>query len=79
VSPTVLYDGKYRFFFFSREEKRMHVHIHSSEGEAKFWLDPIPTLVESHGLSAKQLNQIGKLVEEHLNEIKRSWEKHFGY
>lgn len=29
-----------RFFFFSREEERMHVHVISGDGEAKYWLDP---------------------------------------
>jgi hypothetical protein len=77
MSPTVFYEGKYRFYFFSREEKRMHVHIHCSEGEAKFWLEPIPALAESQNLSSKQLNSIQKLVEEHLDEIKHSWKKHF--
>jgi hypothetical protein len=77
VSPTVFYEGRYRFYFFSREEKRMHVHVHCADGEAKFWLEPIPSLAESHNLSSKQLNTIQKLVEEHLNEIKRSWKKHF--
>jgi len=55
----------------------MHVHVHCADGEAKFWLEPIPSLAESHGLPSKQLNTIQKLVEEHLNEIKRSWKKHF--
>jgi len=40
MSPTVLYDGDCRFFFFSREESRMHVHVHCPDGEAKFWLEP---------------------------------------
>jgi len=29
MSPTVLKEAGYRFFFFSREELRMHVHISS--------------------------------------------------
>jgi hypothetical protein len=35
VSPTVFREGPFRFFFFSREEERIHVHVTSSEGEAK--------------------------------------------
>jgi len=27
MSPTVLRDGPFRLFFFSREEERMHVHV----------------------------------------------------
>ena len=37
--PTFREKG-YRFFFFSREESRMHVHVVSGDGEAKFWLEP---------------------------------------
>jgi hypothetical protein len=38
MSPTVFRSGKYRAFFFSREESRMHVHLTCPEGEAKVWL-----------------------------------------
>ena len=40
VSPTVFRERGYRFYFFSREELRMHVHVISADGEAKFWLEP---------------------------------------
>lgn len=36
MSPTVFKEAGYRFFFFSREEPRMHVHIVSEDGEASF-------------------------------------------
>ena len=52
MSPTVFRDGPYRFFFFSREESRIHVHVESSEGEAKFWLDPEIEAARSYRLSA---------------------------
>jgi len=31
----------YRFYFFSREEARPHVHVQHATGEAKLWLEPI--------------------------------------
>lgn len=37
---TVFREGQILFFFFSREESRIHVHISHPEGEAKFWLMP---------------------------------------
>ncbi|WP_207713010.1 DUF4160 domain-containing protein [Desulfofundulus sp. TPOSR] len=40
MSLTILREKGYRFFFFSREETRMHVHVVCSDGEAKFWLLP---------------------------------------
>ena len=77
MSPTVFLDGPYRFFFFSREEPRMHVHIHSGDGEAKFWLEPIISLANYTGLNSKQLKHIQQLVEEHEDEIRKSWHSHF--
>lgn len=67
----------YRFFFFSREEARKHVHISCAEGEAKFWMEPIISLATFYGLSKRQLNELQTIVESHANEIIRAWEKHF--
>ncbi|WP_211307542.1 DUF4160 domain-containing protein [Polynucleobacter rarus] len=33
-------ENGFRFFFFSREESRIHVHVSHADGEAKFWLTP---------------------------------------
>jgi hypothetical protein len=77
MSPTVFQEGKNRFFFFSREETRMHVHVTNPDGEAKFWMEPTVSLATSYNLSAEQLNRLQKIIEEHKNEIKRSWKRHF--
>lgn len=55
----------------------MHVHVMSAEGEAKFWIEPVIALAESHGLKAAVLKKLHKIVEEHQNEIKQAWKKHF--
>jgi hypothetical protein len=36
MSPTVFRDGPFWCFFFSREEERLHIHVQSPDGEAKF-------------------------------------------
>ena len=77
VSPTVFRYKNYRFFFFSREEERMHVHVSSPDGEAKFWLEPAISLNQHSELSPKQLNELQKVVEGHKDEIVRAWKKHF--
>jgi len=41
MSPTVFRIGSFRFYFFSREEEKMHVHVVSPDGEAKFWIEPV--------------------------------------
>ena len=77
MSPTVFRIGKYRFYFFSREEERVHVHVVSAEGEAKFWIEPIVALAAYTGFSSRQLSRLQKLVEEHRSEIVKAWESHF--
>ena len=77
MSPTVFLYKKYRFFFFSREESRMHVHVSSPEGEAKFWLEPMVAVAHHYGLHAKQLKEVQNIIEERKDEIKKSWQKHF--
>jgi hypothetical protein len=78
VSPTVFREAGYRFFFFSREEERMHVHIVSGDGEAKFWLTPEIELAKNYHFSPKQLKVIEHLIKEHLDELTSAWKKHFG-
>lgn len=50
MSPTVFRIGRYRFYFFSREEDRMHVQVYSPNGEAKLWIVPQIELGMSKGL-----------------------------
>jgi hypothetical protein len=78
MSPTILRVGPYRFFFFSREEPRAHVHVHSPDGEAKFWLDPSVELAVDYGLPEKALAEARRLVEEHEEEFRDAWKRHFG-
>lgn len=77
MSPTVFRWRGYRFYFFSREEERMHVHVYCTDGEAKFWLDPEITLACNHGIRASELTAIRNVIEEHRNEIATAWHTHF--
>ena len=77
MSPTVLWYKKYRFFFFSREETRKHVHVVSPEGEAKFWLEPIVALAENFRLSVGELKELQGVIERRKDEILSAWNKHF--
>ena len=47
MSPVVLRKRKFRFFFFSREEDRMHIHVCGADGEAKIWLEPTVELAKT--------------------------------
>lgn len=76
MSPTVLLDGPYRFYFYSRDlEEPIHIHIARDDQEAKFWLDPV-RLAYNHGFSAKELRKIEKLVIQHEDQIRSKWDEH---
>lgn len=78
MSPTIFRERGFRFYFFSREELRMHVHVYAGGGEAKFWMEPKIELAQNFGLSDKDLRTVQSLIEEHADEICSAWHKHFG-
>jgi hypothetical protein len=78
MSPTVFKKAGYRFYFFSREERRAHIHVHHSTGEAKFWIEPAITLAVNYGLSERRIGTALRLIREHESEIRRAWQAHFG-
>lgn len=77
MGPTILREKIYRFFFFSREETRMHVHVYCENGEAKFWLDPEIELARNYRLSRLQLKQIEEIIEERYDQFTAAWQTHF--
>ena len=77
MSPTVFREKGYRFFFFSREESRTHVHVYCGDGEAKFWLEPHIELAKNIRLSRSQIKEIEQIIEGHYDELKRAWKEHF--
>jgi Domain of unknown function (DUF4160) len=78
MSPTVFRHKGFRFFFFSKEESRKHVHVYCGSGEAKFWLEPDIELAENFGLTRKQLAEVHAIIEERENEIVNAWKRHLG-
>ena len=77
MSPTVFREKSYRFHFFSLEEERMHIHVVSGSGKAKFWIEPDISLAMSQGIPTHELTTIEKIVKEHRDEIEKAWRKHF--
>nr|VFJ92704.1 MAG: protein of unknown function (DUF4160) [Candidatus Kentron sp. LFY] len=57
MSPTVFKENGIKYFFFSKEEDRMHIHALSADGEAKFWLEPEIELAKNHRYARKQLKK----------------------
>lgn len=78
MAPTVVRDGPFRLFLFSREESRIHVHVAHPQGEAKLWLTPTVHLAANMGLTPTQVRQAEAVVLAHLKEIEDAWSQHFG-
>ena len=78
MSPTILITGKYRFFFNSREETRKHIHVSTSGGTAKIWLEPVLALGDFYNLSSRELTEIIKIVEKNNDIFIEKWNRHFG-
>ncbi len=75
--PTVFVHEKYRFYFFSREESRKHIHVSSSDGEAKIWLEPKIEVAQVAKLSMQEVNKILEIVKNREEEINGFWNRHF--
>jgi len=78
MAPTLLQEDGFRFYFFSREETRQHVHVSHPDGEAKFWITPAVALASSRGLSARQLRHARQLIVAHQWEFEHAWKTYFG-
>jgi len=78
MSPTIFKMGSLRFYFFSREERRLHVHVQGTRGEAKFWIEPRIELAADYGLGARMTARALQLIREHEHEIRTAWRGHFG-
>lgn len=75
--PTVLRIGGLRFFFYSKEgTEPPHVHVEQGDDVAKFWLESVE-LESSYGFSAKDINRVRKLVEEHQSTLLQAWHDYF--
>jgi len=73
--PTVLRIGSYRFHFYSDEGKEPpHIHVATTDGECKFWLEPV-RLARNKGVSPISLRNIERLVFENLTLLKDKYDE----
>ncbi|MFA7576931.1 MAG: DUF4160 domain-containing protein [Candidatus Muiribacteriota bacterium] len=77
MSPTIFMYKNYRFYFNSREETRMHIHVRTADGEMKIWLEPYVELYKNYGIKNKDVLEILKIAMEKSDDFKKMWKKHF--
>jgi hypothetical protein len=76
--PTVLRVGPYRFHFYSNEgAEPPHIHVRTSEGECKFWLDPILFAV-NRGLPPHELRKIERIIYQRQQFLLQKYHEYHG-
>ena len=50
------------------------MHVDRETMSAKFWLDPVVSLVENHGYSRKELPDIERIAIENLETLRNEWD-----
>lgn len=76
MSPTVFRDGRFRFYFNSREEDRIHAHVETPDGQLKVWLEPRIEVAENHGVPERDVTKILRILEKRHGEIEQRWREH---
>ncbi len=76
--PTLLNLFGLRFYFYTRDHKPIHIHVESSEGNAKFEIEDDLKLVSNKGLKPKDLRLAESILEENKENFKAEWRKIFG-
>lgn len=71
--------GSYRFHFYSDEKNEpSHVHVATSEGECKFWLEPIQ-LARNKGVPGHEVRKIEKLIYENIKLLLEKYNEYHKY
>ena len=74
--PTVLRVGGFRFHFYSDEgTEPPHIHVRCTEGECKFWLDPVG-LARNRGVPPHVVREMERLVFEHVDLLLEKYDEH---
>ncbi|NLS04417.1 DUF4160 domain-containing protein [Rhizobium sp. P32RR-XVIII] len=79
--PVVFRHGSLKFFFYSNEgdpREPMHIHVRGPNGEAKVWIEPVVSLMDSKDFSRRELADIIRQVIKNRTAIERAWHEHFG-
>jgi hypothetical protein len=77
MSPTFINENGYRFFTWSKEEDRKHIHTIKDGKRCKFWLEPKIEIAENIGFKNFELNEILKIIIKNETEFNKIWDEYF--
>lgn len=74
--PTILRIRGFRFHFYSDERgEPPHIHVSTSDGECKFWLDPV-RLARNKGVAPQVAREMERLVFEYHDLLLKAYHEH---
>ncbi len=76
--PTLFVVFGLRFFFYADEHPPIHIHVESSDGRAKFLVDPEISLVYNRGINPRALRRAREIVTRQQKEIIEKWHEFHG-
>jgi hypothetical protein len=77
MSPTILRQGPYRFFFYSGDRNEPpHVHVERDNYTVKIWLTPT-RLQYNRGFRSSEIREIMRIVEKFQEELLERWYEYF--
>lgn len=75
--PNVFTKNGFRFFFYSKDHKPIHVHVCYGDGEAVFEVEGEVVLREAAGMKTRELQRAEKLACKHQQLIIQKWNEYF--
>ena len=78
--PVVLRVGPWKFFFYSNEGnplKAPHIHVRGNGGEAKISLSAPFAVMESAGLSSRELREVQNIATSYVNTLLGAYNEYF--
>lgn len=78
MTPVVHRWKGYRFYFFSLEEPRSHLHVSKAEAEMKIWLEPQVEIAYNQGVPNKDARRILEIVRRQHHEFLEAWKNYHG-
>ncbi len=76
MSPTIFEINGIRFFTYSQEEDRAHVHLRLGDGrKIKIWIEPGIEVANNQPIKDHEISILLKYVEENIDAIRAHWQE----
>lgn len=76
--PTLFIVFGLRFYFYADEHPPIHIHVESTDGRAKFLVDPQVTIAYNKGLTPRSLKRAREIIIKRQAEIIDKWHEFHG-